>query len=177
MTSFGYYKTTPEALPPQYSTDSAACFDLCACLLPGSEITGYTRYNEKIWAEREVTKEGSIVIFPRDRMLIPTGLIFSIPEGYSIRIHPRSGLSLKSGIQLTNCEGVIDSDYTLETFISIINGADIPFKITHGDRIAQAELVRDTRAKFTEIFEKPQRDSNRSGGFGSTGLGATEANS
>jgi dUTP pyrophosphatase len=100
--------------------------------------------------------------------------VFSIPDGYSIRIHPRSGLSLKSGIQLSNCEGVIDSDYTLETFISIINGADIPFKVSHGDRIAQAELVRDTRAVFTEVFEKPTKDSNRTGGFGSTGLGAIQ---
>jgi len=173
VTSFGYYKTTPEAIAPQYGTDQSACFDLCACLVPGNEITGYTRFNEKIWNEREVGKDRTVTIFPRDRMLIPTGLVFSIPEGFSIRIHPRSGLSLKSGIQLSNCEGVIDSDYTLETFISIINGADIPFKISHGDRIAQAELVRDIRSQFTEVFEKPTRDSNRSGGFGSTGLGTT----
>lgn len=171
MTNFGYYKTTPEAIPPQYSTDHAACFDLCACLLPGNELVGYNRFNEKIWNERHIGQDQTVTLFPRDRMLIPTGLVFSIPDGYSIRIHPRSGLSLKSGIQLSNCEGIIDSDYTLETFISIINGADIPFKVAHGDRIAQAELVRDTRAVFTEVFEKPTKDSNRTGGFGSTGLG------
>lgn len=173
---FAYYKTNPDALPPQYSTDEAACFDLCACLVPDTEITGYNRHNEKIWSESIVGSDRSITIFPRDRMLIPTGLVFSIPQGYSIRIHPRSGLSLKSGIQLANCEGVIDSDYTLETFISIINNSDSYFKITHGDRLAQAELVKDTRAQFTEVFEKPHSNSNRIGGFGSTGLGSKEGN-
>jgi dUTP pyrophosphatase len=44
-------------------------------------------------------------------MLIPTGLIADIPEGFSVRIHSRSGLAFKQGVYLTNCEGVIDSDY------------------------------------------------------------------
>ena len=38
-------------------------------------------------------------------VLIPTGLIFDIPEGYSVRLHSRSGLRWKDGIYLTNCEG------------------------------------------------------------------------
>jgi dUTP pyrophosphatase len=42
---------------------------------------------------------------PQERALIPTGLIFDIPEGYSIRIHPRSGMALKYGLILANCRG------------------------------------------------------------------------
>jgi dUTP pyrophosphatase len=170
LSKFGYFKTHEKAFAPQYSTEQASCFDLCACLIPGTGIAGVTRFNEKVWSESVVSETSSITLYSRDRMLIPTGLIFTIPDGYSIRIHPRSGLSFKNGIQLANCEGVIDSDYYHETFVSLVNVSDIPFTIKHGDRIAQAELVRDTRASFHEIFEKPLPKSDRTGGFGSTGL-------
>jgi dUTP pyrophosphatase len=107
-------------------------------------------------------------------MLIPTGLVFNIPDGYSIRIHPRSGISFKNGIQLANCEGVIDSDYYHETFVALVNMSDVPFTIKHGDRIAQAELVQDLGAKFSETTERPEMRTNRQGGFGSTGIETVE---
>jgi len=58
---------------------------------------------------------------------VPTGLIFDIPLGFSLRIHPRSGLSYRRGISLSNCEGVIDSDYVEQTFVSVINNSDVTF--------------------------------------------------
>jgi len=100
-----------------------------------------------------------------------------IPEGYEIQVRPRSGLSAKTSLRIANSIGTVDQDYQGDVSVIIWNASDSIAVIKAGDRIAQAELVRDTRAKFTEVFEKPQRDSNRSGGFGSTGLGATEANS
>lgn len=174
MTKFNYFKTQDTALAPQYSTEQASCFDLCACLVPESSITGFNRFNEKIWSESVVSSGGSITLYPQDRMLIPTGLVFNIPDGYSIRIHPRSGLSFKNGIQLANCEGVIDSDYYHETFVALVNISDVPFTIKHGDRIAQAELVQDLRAKFSETTERPEMRTNRQGGFGSTGIETVE---
>jgi dUTP pyrophosphatase len=174
LTSFAYFKLQEKAFPPKYSTEQASCFDLCACLIPGTEISGFNSFNEKIWNEKMVTNESTITLFPGDRMLIPTGLVFNIPDGYSIRIHPRSGLSYKNGIQLSNCEGVIDSDYYHETFVSLLNTSEIAFKIAHGDRIAQAELVKDLRAVFSETTSRPEARTDRAGGFGSTGIETKE---
>ena len=39
-----------------------------------------------------------IVLRPLQRVLVPTGLYLSLPEGYEAQVRPRSGLALKHGI-------------------------------------------------------------------------------
>ena len=85
-----------------------------------------------------------------------------------MRLHMRSGLAVKAGLVLANCEGVIDSDYTDQVFVAVRNDSDIPIRINHGDRICQGEMVPVIRAMFTPTI-KPQPKANRTGGFGSTG--------
>lgn len=55
--------------------------------------------------------KGSIIIPPGKRELIPSGLVFEIPQGFEIQVRPRSGLSLKTGLLVVNAPGTIDSDY------------------------------------------------------------------
>lgn len=104
-----------------------------------------------------------------ERVLIPTGLKFEIPVGYSVRVHPRSGLSLKQGLSLSNCEGVIDSDYVEQLYISIINLSSETVLVNHGDRVAQIELVRNETMSLEEISNAPSV-TTRDGGFGSSGV-------
>lgn len=111
-----------------------------------------------------------IIINPGERLLIPTGLIFDIPENHSIRIHARSGLSLKQGLALANAEGVVDSDYVDPTFIMMINNSNAVATIKHGDRIAQGELVPVLQSEFQEIPTPPKQKTDRQGGLGSTGV-------
>jgi dUTP pyrophosphatase len=92
-----------------------------------------------------------------------------IPERFSVRIHPRSGLALKSGITLINCEGVIDSDYVEPTYITLLNLSDSIVEIKDGDRVAQGELVRSETYEIEEMTDRPEPKSSRKGGFGSTG--------
>jgi dUTP pyrophosphatase len=87
----------------------------------------------------------------------------------SIRLHPRSGVALKYGLILANCEGVIDEDYVNETQLIVLNTSDEIMKVYHGDRIAQGELVRYEQFDIEEIWQQPTQKSNRVGGFGSTG--------
>ena len=104
-----------------------------------------------------------------ERVMVPTGLILDIPEGYSVRLHSRSGLAWKDGIYLTNCEGVIDSDYVEPVFVMLTSISQSPKHIKHGDRICQAELVEKIYHEFEEINEPPSQKTDRYGGFGSTG--------
>ena len=50
-----------------------------------------------------------IVLGSLKRVLIPTGLKVSIPQGYEIQVRPRSGMALKHGITMLNTPGTIDS--------------------------------------------------------------------
>jgi dUTP pyrophosphatase len=111
----------------------------------------------------------SITLMPGDRVMVPTGLILDIPDGYSVRVHARSGLSLKQGLILVNSEGVIDSDYVEELFVLLTNVSENAQVIKNGDRIAQAELVKKEEYALWEIFEAPAKKTDRDGGMGSTG--------
>ena len=104
------------------------------------------------------------------RVLIPTGLIFDIPENHSVRVYPRSGLSSKRGLNLINCVGIIDEDYVEEVFVPVYNNSQEKLRIFNGDRIAQAVLVFNQRAIINYTNERPSRKSDRDGGFGSTGI-------
>jgi dUTP pyrophosphatase len=67
---------------------------------------------------------------------------------------------------------VIDSDYREEVFIALFNTTEVPYKIEHGDRIAQFEIIRynDTITYLTTTEAAAMRKTNRVGGFGSTGV-------
>lgn len=168
MVKVKYYKINSQAMSPVYSTTDAACFDIFLCTFGRNGFEGYDDTGRKFL--RLLTSDGGVTICPRERILAPTGLIFDIPKEYSIRIHPRSGLSLKEGLTLANSEGIIDSDYMEETLVMLTNTSSKNIIVPNLTRICQGELVKNNRVSFEEISEKPTRtNSNRKGGFGSTG--------
>jgi len=172
------FKLVPEAIVPSYATESSACFDIHACITADSQIKALVtdqRAFFNVVSEQEIllrpkNSEQKIILPPQSRALIPTGLIFDIPIGHSLRLHPRSGLAFKNGIALANSEGVVDEDYVNQVYVAVINHSDVDFTISHGDRICQAELVKDLRIEIQEILEKPTIKTTRVGGFGSTGV-------
>lgn len=152
---------------PRFATEQSACFDLCACLKGVERVKGYSRMNEPIDLYCTVD---SLEIPAEFRVLIPTGLIFDIPEGHSVRIYPRSGLSFKIGLVTQNCEGIVDSDYVEECFLLLKNDSLSRVTINHGMRIAQGEMVKNEDYTLFETLERPRIKTDRSGGFGSTGV-------
>ena len=125
----GIYKLNENVAIPEFATDDSACFDLIAHLNVGDQIKCKTISQQDT---RKVTDRG-IALHPGDRMLIPTGLILDIPKGYCLKVYTRSGISFKEGITLTNCTGVIDSDYINELFVSVINVSSESKYIQNGD--------------------------------------------
>ena len=173
MNKLKYFKLHDDAKEPIFATDGSACFDIHAYLHKPVTVHRMENYKEKIHPERiqwEDIEELQISIAPADRILIPTGLVFDIPEGYSVRIHPRSSISLKKGLSPTNGEGIVDSDYYHETFIMLTNTSADEVRITHGERIAQGELVKKEIYTLEETFRQPEQTTQRVGGFGSTGV-------
>lgn len=168
----GYHKLHPDAFVPQYATSQSACFDIRLCLPAGRrEVDVWTNDSmpAKYMAHVIDNQEPFIVLYPGDRALLPTQLVLDIPEGYSVRLHGRSGLALKGGVVLSNCEGVIDSDYTEQLMVPITNTSKVNVRINHGDRICQGEIVQKISCDFVQIADPIAVKGDRRGGFGSTG--------
>jgi len=168
-----YYKTNSDVKSLEYATQGSACFDISAYFTSINEIVSYTEYNTKKTDLILVNPNGVkyINLYPQSRLLCPTGLIFEIPQHYSLRLHARSGKALKHGICLANSEGVIDSDYREEVYVILINNSNACYRVLDGERIAQGELVKNNfNLAIEETFTKPIRTTNRIGGMGSTGI-------
>lgn len=171
MEALKVYKTHSLVTLPKKQTAQSACFDISFQGHGKSEYKGYTRMNKAFTRPMN----NMVLVQPGDRVMVPTGLILDIPKGYSVRVHARSGLSLKQGLVLANAEGVIDSDYVEELMVLVHNISDNAITINSGDRIAQGELVRDVEYEVIETIMRPIVKTERVGGMGSTGV-STEGN-
>jgi len=154
---------------PKYATENSACFDICADF---SHTPTFGRYIQSYYMGEKQEREAgdAYELRPQERALIPTGLVFFIPKGHSVRLHPRSGLAWKHGVTLMNAEGVIDEDYYEETFVLLYNAGNSNFTIKHNDRICQGEIVKTHQIDIETVTNKPQQTTDREGGFGSTGV-------
>ncbi len=113
--------------------------------------------------------ENDIVLNPGERALIPTGLAIALESNNFVAyIYARSGLSIKQGITLANCVGVIDSDYRGEIKVGLINQSDVPYTIKNGERIAQLVIAPVIVPEICVVDELDLTERN-DGGFGSTG--------
>ncbi len=140
-----FLENNTEKKLPFYATEGAAGMDLTACI------------------------DEDIVLNPLERKLIPTGIAIKLPSAeYGAFLFARSGLASKKGITLANCVGVVDSDYTGEIKVALINLSNEPYTLTKGERIAQMVILPVNQAKFTVVDELDETERG-SGGFGSTG--------
>ncbi len=161
-----FKRVSTQVQAPAPATSGSACFDVHAHLPEGDEVTGYSPLS----AEKKTVqvKDGWLKFSHLSRIMIPTGIHLEIPAGYSVKIYPRSGNSIKKGYSLCNSVGVVDSDFRDEVKILMINYGHDSF-IQDGDRVAQMELVRVEDLVLEEIEDVADAGTERKGGFGSTG--------
>ena len=134
---------TDTARVPTYATDGSAAFDIYADM--------------------------SINIDSDDLKIISTGIAVEVPENHVMLIYSRSGHGFRYGLRLSNCTGVIDSDYRGE--IKVAMTLDMPdgyVRIELGDRIAQGIIMPIEKTEF-EIVDELSETVRGSNGLGSTG--------
>lgn len=165
MTNLYIKKLTPVAELPRRATTDSAGLDVRACLWEPT-VTVFTESGAKL--EREVVA-GTIALWPGDRLMIPTGLKMSVDAEYCIKLYPRSGISLKNGLSLINCVGIGDRDYKEEYYVTLTNHGQKLQTIADGERVCQLMVERVEPVNLVEVDELPDVDSERNGGFGSTG--------
>ncbi|MCF8382773.1 MAG: dUTP diphosphatase [Chlorobium sp.] len=138
-------RVNKNAVLPVYATEHAAGMDISACL------------------------DEPLCVDPFSTALVPTGLAIELPEGYEAQLRPRSGLALKHLISLPNSPATIDADYRGEVKVILVNYGKEPFRVGHGDRIAQMVVARVERVDFDEVHSLSGSQRGE-GGFGHTGI-------
>lgn len=141
-------KLHPDAIIPKYQTSGSAGFDIHAV---------------------EHTE-----VYPGETKILKTGLSFEIPEGYELQIVPRSGVSAKTKLRVSNSPGTVDSDFRGEVCILVDNidlhsDKRVPYIIKIGDRIAQGKITPVIQAVFVETDQLNETERGPKG-FGSTGI-------
>lgn len=112
-----------------------------------------------------------ILLYPHERVNIPSGIKLEVPYGYALIAYNKSGVSLKYGLDIG--ASVVDSDYTGMVHLSLVNTSDDIVKIEFGQKIIQFLLLPVLFEDVEEVTSEQElftRESERGeGGFGSTG--------
>ena len=109
----------------------------------------------------------NLLIEPRQRSIVKTGISLHIPERYVGLIWPRSGMAVKYGVDVF--AGVIDAGYRGEIGVCLFNSSDKDFYIKEGDRIAQILFQKVSQHKLVEVSDLDDSDRGEKG-FGSSGV-------
>lgn len=129
-----------DAKLPTYATDGSGCFDMYA--LEDAHVSGAHTFK--------------------------LGLAFEIPDDHVMLMFSRSGHGYKNDVRLSNCVGVIDSDYRGEVSAKLRADGDGELFVKKGDRICQACIVHVDRYDMVEVDELSET-TRGAGGYGSTG--------
>jgi dUTP pyrophosphatase len=109
---------------------------------------------------------------PFGRILVPTGIKVSFPEGHEIQVRPKSGLAIKQGLTVLNTPGTVDQGYTGEIQVIVFNTNNHSVMIPKGMKVGQAVLCPVLNGKFVKLTQVNALGEKDRGvnGFGSTGI-------
>lgn len=140
-----FKKLSDKAVTPTYAYDGDAGLDLTA-----------------VSVNSEINECGQFVI------VYHTGLALEIPKGYVGLLFPRSSIANKS-LVLTNCVGVVDSNYRGEVLLKFKNttGDSVPAVYPIGAKIAQLIIMPYPTINLIESDELSKTERGE-GGYGSS---------
>lgn len=150
--SIRFKKLSPYAVKPVRATDGSAGWDLTAA---------------------SITIADSNCIAPAC-VVCGTGIAVEIPAGYVGLLFPRSSV-VRTGLMLSNCVGVIDSDYRGEILMKFYVNPSMEgslegdmYHYDVGDRVGQLIILPYPDIEFSEsdTLSETLRGDN---GYGSTG--------
>lgn len=135
-----------------------------------------------------VPTEFDVIVYPHKDVLIPSGIVAEIPEGYMLMGADKSGVAsskfAREGQGITaNVDAfqspvvigakIVDQDYQGEIYIHLINLGNYPIRIKPGRKIAQFILVP---VFYDTLEEVPRKELSKllsergTGAFSSTGI-------
>jgi dUTP pyrophosphatase len=123
-------KDSDVPIPQKVSKDSVV-YDIFV------DLTG-TPYGKELYINKNAVRS------------IPTNLRFQAPKGFDIQIRPKKGYT-PQGTIVHYTPITIDSEYTEELFIDVLNLSQDSIKIVHGQKIAQMVIARVPNSKVVLV--------------------------
>lgn len=80
-----------------------------------------------------------LILHPSESVVIPSGIIASVPKGKALIAFNKSGISVNKRLQVGAC--VVDEDYQGEIHIHLVNVGNLSVIIEPGDKIIQFILL------------------------------------
>ena len=147
---------------------------------PTYKKVGDSGFDLRAWLNEETkgliheNKDGKkyIIIAPLERVLIHTGIYIDVPNETEIQLRPRSGMALERGLSILNTPGTVDSNYTGEVGLIVVNLSNKNLLVYDGERIAQAvvcPVFGGWAIELTKIGELDKETERGADGFNSTG--------
>lgn len=116
---------------------------------------------------------GEPVCIPKGgRATLPTGIQALVPDGYWIKFHERSGLASKKGVAVL--AGVIDSGYTGEWNVVILNTSSEQLFFVPGDAICQFTLEAVLQTHISELTADEFYEGSKLRKRGNSGFGSSD---
>ena len=100
---------------------------------------------------------------------VGTGFKMALMPSWEMQLRPRSGMSMKTPLRISNCVGTVDAGYRDEVGVLFDNISNEPYTINEGDRIAQFVLSPVYHFKGIPTESVATIGENRGGGWGSSG--------
>ena len=163
---------TNGATLPKPSTELAGAVDLTARTIIGWKTANNVPVSKEDLDEInwKFGNKQPIRLLKGQRIIIGTGLIVAdVPYNFQGDVKTRSGLAYNEGVFVINGDGLVDADYRKEIGVILTNISNEAFEIRQGDRVAQFEVRKKEEVFFEETNEIVEAESDRVGGFGSTG--------
>jgi dUTPase len=150
------FRLNQKAIRPVFLNRKNPTFDIKACFDLNVKIRVLNSLNKETFSlTKSINGKTVIQVYPQQRILIPTGLIFEVPAEHALKIYTSPEASNKSGVVLVNGIDMIKPDYVDEVFILLHNITDAVTTIEDGDCIAQAMLEKAVPCDITEVTERP----------------------
>ena len=139
-----YYKVDPESVEDlSFKNAHSTMFELKSLIKPGVDVKALNPHQKEMSLPvRERNGEYYVAVQPQFRVIVPTGIAFSIPVKFQLRLTPNRDLSVKTGVTILGGTEVYDNDYTDEIKITLINNSDTPVYIFSNEVIAYGVLAK-----------------------------------
>lgn len=129
-----YFACTPEAFPPVYS--------------------------DGVYEITCPRKDEPILLEPKTKTKIHTGIFFEMAPGYYIETKEKAGLAImKSIVSVMPEGGVIDNDYTGELIICLQNDSDEIYHLRPKDKFAQFVVKKQPFHFLKDISETQEKST------------------
>ena len=107
------------------------------------------KYETPLAAGADLFAAEDMVIRPFEKVAIPLGLKFAIPDNMELQIRARSGLSLRTNLKISNSIGTIDADSVSDISVILENNyniANLPYEIAN-----DISILDDLKNNYIEV--------------------------